>query len=112
MVAHRIARIAVATLAGATLGAAALATAGTAGALSSADNAFLSDLDNAGIGYDDASVAVSNAHTVCDALDAGYAPEDIAMELLSANDLTVQQAATVVVASVEAYCPRNETLLG
>jgi hypothetical protein len=110
MFAHHITKIAATAVTGAALGLAALATAGSASALTSADDAFLADIESAGIGYDDASVAVSNAHAVCDALDAGYAPEDIAIELLSLNDLTVNQAATIVVASVEAYCPTYEVL--
>jgi Protein of unknown function (DUF732) len=94
MFAHRITKIAATAVTGATLGLAALATSSTASALT----------------YDDASVAVSNAHAVCEALGAGYAPEDIAIELLSLNDLSVNQAATIVVASVEAYCPSYEVL--
>jgi len=110
MFAHRITKIAATAITGAALGLAALAAAGNASALTSADNAFLADIASAGIGYDDASVAVSNAHAVCKALDAGYAPEDVAIELLSLNDLSVNQAATIVVASVEAYCPSYEVL--
>jgi len=110
MFAHRITKIAATAVTGATLGLAALATSGTASALTTADDAFLTDIQSAGITYDDASVAVSNAHAVCEALDAGYAPEDIAIELLSLNDLSANQAATIVVASVEAYCPSYEVL--
>jgi hypothetical protein len=110
MFAHRITKIAATAVTGAALGLSALTTAGSAGALTSADAAFLTDITSAGITYDDASVAVSNAHAVCEALDAGYAPEDIAIELLSLNDLSVNQAATIVVSSVEAYCPSYEAL--
>ena len=110
MFAHRITKIAATAVTGAALGLAALATSGTASALTTADDAFLTDIQSAGITYDDASVAVSNAHAVCEALGAGYAPEDIAIELLSLNDLSVNQAATIVVASVEAYCPSYEVL--
>lgn len=111
MFAHRITKIAVTAVTGAALGLAALASAGNASALTSADNAFLTTIASAGIGYDDTSVAVSNAHAVCEALDAGYAPEDIAIQLLSLNQLSVKQAATIVVASVEAYCPSHEAQL-
>lgn len=105
MFAHRMTKIAATAVTGAALGLAALATSGPAGAFYSADDAFLADIESVGITYDDPSVAVSNAHAVCDALDAGYAPEDIAIEVLSVNDITIKQAAYVVVASVDAYCP-------
>ena len=107
MFTHHVTKIAATAVTGAAL---ALAASGTASALTTADDAFLADIESAGITYDDASVAVSNAHAVCEALDEGYAPEDIAVELLSLNDLSVNQAATIVVASVEAYCPSYEVL--
>jgi Protein of unknown function (DUF732) len=111
MFAHRVTKIAATAVTGAALGLAALASAGTASALTSADNAFLTTIASAGIGYDDATAAVSNAHAVCKAMDSGYAPEDIAIELMSLNQLSVKQAATIVVASVEAYCPSHTAQL-
>ena len=110
MFTHHVTKTAATAVTGAALAFAALAASGTASALTTADDAFLADIESAGITYDDASVAVSNAHAVCEALDEGYAPEDIAVELLSLNDLSVNQAATIVVASVEAYCPSYEVL--
>ncbi len=111
MFAHFATKIAATAFTGAALGLAALATSGSAGAFYSADDAFLADIENAGIAFDDPDAAVSGAHAVCDALDEGYAPEDIAVEILSVNDITVKQAAQIVVASVGAYCPDNYELL-
>lgn len=111
MFAHRATNFAAIAVTGAALGLAALAGSGTAGAFYSADDAFLADIENAGISYDDPDAAVSNALAVCDALGEGYAPEDIALEILSVNDITIKQAAYVVVASVDAYCPSYDDLL-
>ena len=87
------------------LGLAALATAGTAGAISSVDDTFLTEISNEGIAYDSPKTAISVAHDVCFALDEGADPVDLGMELLEATDLTTEQAAMFVVSAVGNYCP-------
>jgi hypothetical protein len=104
------ARHAVTTLAGGaliagTLGFAALAGAGTAGAMSSANDTFLAEISAEGIVYDSPKAAIATAHDVCRALDQGADPVELGMELLENTELTTDQAATFVVASVGTYCP-------
>jgi hypothetical protein len=101
-----------ALVAGAALGFAALATAGTAGALSSVDDTFLNEITAEGIGYDTPKAAIATAHDVCFALDEGADPVDLGMEILENSDLTTDQAAIFVVASVGSYCPEHEVLFG
>jgi hypothetical protein len=87
------------------LGLAALATAGTAGAVSSADDTFLTEISTEGIAYDSPKAAISAAHDVCIALDEGADPVDLGMEILEYTDLTTDQVAVFVLASVDTYCP-------
>lgn len=98
-----------AILAGA-LGLAAFATAGTAGAMSSADDNFLTDISAEGIAYDSPQGAISVAHDVCIAFDKGADPVDLGMEIKGETDLTTGQVATVVVSAVHNYCPEYGSL--
>jgi Protein of unknown function (DUF732) len=86
-------------------GLATLATAGTAGAMSSVDDTFLTEISAEGISYDSTRDVISVAHDVCFALDEGADPVDLGMELLEATDLTTEQAAMFVVSAVGNYCP-------
>ena len=90
---HRLTTFAGTALLAGALGLAAFASAGTAVAVSSVDDAFLSDITSAGISYDTPKAAISNAHYVCGSLSDG------------ADPVTTHQAAVFVVASVNAYCP-------
>ena len=99
---HRLATTAVVA---AGLGLAAVATAGTAGALSSVDDTFLTTISAEGIAYDSPRTAIGAAHDVCLALDAGADPVDLGVEIYDSTDLTTDQAALFVVASVDTYCP-------
>jgi Protein of unknown function (DUF732) len=85
----RFTRFAATAIAAAGLGLAAITTAGTASALTSPDDDFLAAISNAGIGYDSARVAISNALYVCDAIDDGADPLDLGDEILSNTDLTL-----------------------
>ena len=87
------------------LGLAAVATAGAAGALSSVDDTFLTTISNEGIAYDSPKVAIRAAHDVCFALDDGADPVDLGVEIYDSTDLTTDQAALFVVASIDHYCP-------
>jgi hypothetical protein len=107
---HRFTEFAGTAVVAGALGLAAIATAGTAGAVSSVDDAFLSEISAEGIAYDTPRAAISNAHYVCDALDEGADPVDLGMEILDNTDLTTDQAAVFVVASVGNYCPENGVL--
>ena len=99
---HRL--VGTAIVAGA-FGLAAVTTAGTAGALSSVDDTFLTTISDEGIAYDSPKVAIQAAHDVCFALDGGADPVDLGLEIYENTDLTTDQAALFVVASVDHYCP-------
>lgn len=104
----RFSRIAGTALAAGALGlaaVAAVATAGTAGAIRSANDAFLTDLGSEGLPYDNAKTAISDAHQVCESLDAGADPVHLGTEILDHADLTTRQAAVFVVSAVDNYCP-------
>ncbi len=107
---HRFTEFAGTALVAGALGLAAVATAGTAGAVSSTDDAFLTEISNEGISYDTERAAISNAHYVCDSLDEGADPVDLGEEILNNTDLTTHQAAVFVVASVGNYCPEYGVL--
>jgi len=102
---HRFAKFAASALVAGGLGLAAVATAGTAGAISSTDDTFLDVISAEGISYDSPKDAIYAAHDVCFALDEGADPVDLGMEILDATDLTTDQAAVFVLASVDTYCP-------
>jgi uncharacterized protein DUF732 len=106
----RFSRFACAVLAAGALGLAAVATAGTAGAIRSSNDAFLTDLASEGISYDNAKTAISDAHRVCESLDAGADPVHLGTEILEHTDLTTRQAAVFVVSAVDNYCPEYRPL--
>ena len=64
---HRFTKFAGTALVAGALGLAAVAAAGTAGAVSSVDDAFLTEISSEGISYDTPKAAISNA-TTCAAL--------------------------------------------
>lgn len=102
---NRLTKFAGTALAAGAFGLAAVATAGTAGAVSSTDDAFLTEISSEGIAYDSPKGAIQNAHDVCSALDDGADPADLGLEILHNTDLSTHQAAVFVVTSVNAYCP-------
>jgi Protein of unknown function (DUF732) len=102
---HRLTKLGGSALVAGALGLAAVATAGAAGAVSSVDDAFLTEISSEGIAYDTPKAAISNAHYVCSALDDGADPVDLGQEILDNTDLTTHQAAVFLVSAVNAYCP-------
>ena len=108
---HRVTTFAATAIAATGLGLAAFAGAGTAGALTSTDEEFLSNISDEGIAYDSAGTAVSNARYVCGSLDDGADPLYLGDEILANTDLTMHQAAVFVVESVFNYCPEHTALL-
>lgn len=107
---HRLAKFAGTALVAGGLGLAAVATAGTAGAISSTDDTFLAEITAEGVGYDSPKDAIYAAHDVCFAIDEGADPVDLGMEILENTDLTTDQVAVFVVASVGNYCPEYSGL--
>jgi hypothetical protein len=107
---HRFAKFAATALVAGGLGLAAVATAGTAGAISSADDTFLAEITAEGIAYDSPKDAIYAGHDVCFAIDEGADPVDLGMESLENTDLTTDQVAVLVIASVDNYCPEYGVL--
>lgn len=107
---HRFTEFVGTALAAGALGLAAVATAGAAGAVSSADDTFLSEIRSEKIAYDTPAAALANAHSVCDALEKDAKPVDLGQEILDNTNLTIHQAAVFVVSSVGNYCPEYGAL--
>ncbi|WP_156685777.1 DUF732 domain-containing protein [Mycobacterium sp. Marseille-P9652] len=99
-------------LAGTTLAASAFGVAvflaGTAGA-SSVDESFLAQLNADGITPPSASAAVSEAHAVCKALDAGYSSKDVINAVAQTTGLSAKGAKTFSIDAASAYCPQYVT---
>jgi Protein of unknown function (DUF732) len=102
---HRLITFAGTALVAGAFGLAAVATAGMAGAVSSTDDTFLTEISSGGISYDTPKAAIQNAHYVCSELDDGADPVDLGQEILDNTDLTTHQAAVFVVTAVNVYCP-------
>ena len=96
------------TLTAAALGLAALGLAGTAGA-SSVDDTFLAQLQADGIQPPTAARAISDAHAVCKALDAGHSPQEAIGAVAQATGLSTKSAKTFSVDAASAYCPQYVT---
>lgn len=104
MFTRRINTIASTIIGAAAIGIVAVGTAGTAGA-TTADDAFLAQMDNLGISFSSPADAIKDGHKVCQELAAGKTGTDIATEILQQTDLTKHQAAYFVVDATHAYCP-------
>jgi len=96
------------TLTAAALGLAALGFAGTAGA-TSVDDTFLSQLQADGIQPPTAARAISDAHAVCKALDAGHSPQEVISAVAQSTGLSPKGAKTFSVDAASAYCPQYVT---
>lgn len=96
------------TLTAAALGLAALGFAGTASA-SSADDAFLAQLQSDGITPPSAARAISEAHTVCKGLDQGQSSTEVINGVAKRTGLSAKGAKTFAIDAAEAYCPQYVT---
>jgi len=110
MFAHKVAKLAGTAFVAGALGLAAVATAGTASALSSADDQFLSEIQDEGIGYDSPEAAIENGHYVCSSLEDGASIGALGHEILQNSDLSTRQAAAFIVTAVGSYCPEYTDL--
>ncbi|BBX65588.1 hypothetical protein MSAS_47620 [Mycobacterium saskatchewanense] len=70
------------------------------------DDAFLSALKAKGIKFGSSEKALVAAHEVCDELDNGKSPAQVASTVQSNSDLDGYHAGFFVGASIRAYCPR------
>lgn len=71
------------------------------------DGAFLYALGEAGIGYEDSSVAIKAGKAVCRALDAGASPQDIVRSIDQSTQLNERGASLFVAISVAAFCQQS-----
>ena len=88
-------------------GAAAIALAAPARA-DDTDQAFLAELDKAGITYADPDQAVTAGKTVCSLKDGGMSDDDVVKNLTEQNSGFVQEkAAKFATVATNAYCPKD-----
>lgn len=71
------------------------------------DNKFLSSLRSEGITeHLPADYAIQAAHAICENLDAGKSPKEMASEMVGKGGMTAYHAGYFVGASIENYCPQ------
>lgn len=94
-----------------------VALLGPMGAVSTAhadtkDDTFLSALKAEGItDHVSAKHAIEAGHTVCDKLDSGMTPTDVASDVLNSSVMPAYHAGYFVGASIKTYCPQYESKL-
>jgi hypothetical protein len=71
------------------------------------DDSFLSSLKAKGINFASSQAAIVAGHEVCDELDLGRAPSDVATDVTKNSNLDGYHAGFFVGASIGAYCPRH-----
>ena len=72
------------------------------------DQAFLADLDNAGIHYSDPDQAVTAGKTVCSLKDNGMSDDDVVTNLRQQNPgFTQEKAAKFATIATNDYCPQD-----
>lgn len=103
-----ITTIATTALGAVAIGLAAVNTAGTAAASSvqTGDEAFLTQIQSLGITFPSTQDAVQAGHQVCTDLAAGQSRIAVTVQIFRHTNLTPPQAATVVAAATNAYCPQ------
>jgi Protein of unknown function (DUF732) len=86
-----------------------LRTAATARADTN-DNKFLSVLKSEGItDHVSPSHAIEAAHTVCQKLDQGMTPTQVANDVLNSSNMPAYHSGYFVGASIDAYCPQYKS---
>jgi Protein of unknown function (DUF732) len=72
------------------------------------DQAFLADLDQAGIHYSSSDQAVTAGKTVCSLKDGGMSDDEVVTHLTEQNSGFVQEkAAKFATIATNAYCPQG-----
>jgi Protein of unknown function (DUF732) len=85
---------------------------GPLGAVSTAhadtnDNKFLASLKTEGItDHVSASHAIEAAHSVCQKLDSGESPTQVANDVLNSSTMPAYHSGYFVGAAIDAYCPQ------
>jgi hypothetical protein len=70
------------------------------------DDAFVAALKAKGINYPTSQAAIIAGHEVCNELDLGRQPSQVANDVMSNSKLDGYHAGYFVGASIRAYCPR------
>jgi Protein of unknown function (DUF732) len=71
------------------------------------DDKFLTALKSKGINFESAQAAIIAGHEVCDELDLGRQPSDVANDVTKNSNLDGYHAGYFVGASIAAFCPRH-----
>ncbi|BBY38513.1 hypothetical protein MMAN_26470 [Mycobacterium mantenii] len=104
----RVTTMATTAIGAAAIGLAAVGVAGTAAAsaVQTADEAFLSQMQSLGIAFPSTQAAVRAGHQVCTELATGDTPTAVTVQIFRHTNLTPPQAANLVIAATNAYCPQ------
>lgn len=90
----------------------ALLGAGAPAHADTVDDKFLAELRSEGItDHISNSHAIEAAHFVCDRLDSGMSPNEVASDVLNSSSMPAFHAGFFVGASIDAYCPRHKAEL-
>ena len=108
MFSRRITTMATTAFGTAAIALAAVGFAGTAAAsaVQTGDEAFLGQMQSLGVTFPSPQAAVRAGHQVCTELAAGKTPTAVTVQVFRHTNLTPPQAANVVIAATEAYCPQ------
>lgn len=71
-----------------------------------ADDAFLAALTAKGINYESPETAIRSGHLVCQQLESGEAPQQVANDVMTNSHLDGYHAGYFVGVSIRAYCPK------
>lgn len=72
------------------------------------DDAFLAALTAKGINYESPDAAIHSAHLVCQELDSGAPPQQVANDVMNNSHLDGYHAGYFVGVSIRAYCPKYQ----
>ena len=71
------------------------------------DDTFLSALKSKGINFASPQAAIIAGHEVCDELDLGRQPSDVASDVQKNSNLDGYHAGFFIGVSIAAFCPRH-----
>ncbi|OBG98162.1 hypothetical protein A5697_16885 [Mycobacterium sp. E3251] len=75
---------------------------------SAADDAFLAALTSKGINYESPETAIRSGHLVCQELESGESPQQVANDVMTNSHLDGYHAGYFVGVSIRAYCPKYQ----
>jgi hypothetical protein len=108
---HRLKTLAYVSVAATSLGLATLAAVTSAGAGSDADQTFLREISDLGIGFTSSARVIDTAQHVCHDLGNGQAGAAVRADLLSRTHLGAHQVTNFLTAAVTSYCPQYSAAL-